>query len=400
MRILFVNNHARVTGGADVHCFALDRLLRERGHETRFLSTRHPENILDRGAFVPQIVDRAGRDSLSKRAAAGVFAMSCWNRDAAAATERLLTDFKPDVVHLHKLYPQLSVAPVVAAARRSVPIVQTAHDYEFVSASAIDDTGRWYDRDETRPSYQLLNAVLFRIKRALHVPRVSRWITVSRDLAGVYRSNGGIEARPLPNFVAAASDQSLSAERQGVLFVGRLAKEKGVDQIIELARRLPDLPVTIAGPGPLADHVTAAAAILPNLSFSGVLDPVEVEAKMRSAQLVLMPGAWREPAGLVALEAMRAGTPVVAYDRGGLAEYVRDAGAGLAVPPRLDDLVDAVTSLLHDRDRWNRLAANAASAAHTTHSPENYLDQLERLYVSAVRPLPVATGAAGDRKSR
>ena len=63
--------------------------------------------------------------------------------------ERLVREFRPDVVHAHKLYPQLSVAPVVVAARHRVPVVQTLHDFELVSASLLDVRGGRLDRDET-----------------------------------------------------------------------------------------------------------------------------------------------------------------------------------------------------------------------------------------------------------
>lgn len=383
MRILLVNDHARVTGGADVHCFDLDRLLRERGHEVRFLSTAHPENLVDRGAFVPQIVDRASRDSLSPLAAGRVFAMSCWNAEAARATESILEDFKPDVVHAHKLYPQLSVSPVVTAARYSVPVVQTAHDYEFVAASTIDDTGGWYDRDETRFAYRLLNTVLFRIKRAVHVPRVSTWITVSQDLAGVYRRRGGIESRTLPNFVVPGGSVPPRTARSGALFVGRLSPEKGVEQAVELARRQPTLPVTVAGAGPLAGMLRDATAALPNLSFEGVLDSAAVEQRMRSSLLVLMPSTWREPAGLVALEAMRAGTPVVAYDHGGIAEYIRAGGGGRLSPPGLTAFSETVQAVLDDDRLWQELSDRGAEAARTTFAPRPHLDALEAIYSGA-----------------
>lgn len=338
---------------------------------------------MDRGAFVPQIVSRASRDSLSPLAAARVFAMSCWNPRAARAMERILADFKPDVVHAHKLYPQLSVSPVVTAARHSVPVVQTAHDYEFVAASAIDDTGRWYDGDETALAYRLLNTVLFRIKRAAHAPRVSTWITVSHDLADVYRRRGRIESRVLPNFVAPGGPVLPRSARAGALFVGRLTPEKGVEQVIELARRQPTLPVTAAGAGPLTGMLRDAADALPNLRFEGPLDSNAVEQRMRSSLLVLMPGTWREPAGLVALEAMRAGTPVIAYDHGGVAEYIKAGGGGRVSPPGLSAFSDTVCAVLDDDRLWQELSDQGAESARTTFAPGPYLDSLESMYRGA-----------------
>jgi glycosyltransferase involved in cell wall biosynthesis len=394
LRILIVNAHGRVTGGADTHCFELDRLLRERGHEVEFLATAHPENLISAGAFIPQTVNRGSRDSLDPGAAARVARAACWNATAAAATERVLDDFQPDLVHAHKLYPQLSVAPVVVAAGRSVPIVQTAHDYEFVSASAFDDSGSSRDREEERLSYRSLNSLLFQVKRRLHAPRVSRWIAVSRDLAGVYERQGGIEAETIPNFVLPAEPSAPPAERTGALFVGRLAAEKGLDQVIELARRRPRLAVRIAGLGPLASMAREAAEAIPNLSFMGPLDSAAVQRAMRSARVILMPAAWREPGPLVTLEAMRAGTPIVAYDRGGLAEYIRDAGAGLVREPDVEGLTDAVDTVLGDPDLWQRLSEAGVRAARTTHSPAAYLDRLEAIYRECSRagqPVGVAS---------
>lgn len=381
MKILIVNDHARITGGADIYCFELDRLLCERGHEIRFLSTMHPENLTDQGAFIPQIVSRSSRDSLGPAAAARVAGLACWNQTAAVATKHLIDDFAPDVVHAHKLYPQLSVAPIVVAAQRSVPIVQTAHDYEFVSASAFDDGGGAYDRSEERLPYQLLNSLLFRIKRAVHVPRVDSWITVSRDLADVYRGKGGIDSHALPNFVPADPEPARPfSERAGALSVGRLAVEKGLDEVIELARRSPRLPVTIAGLGPLAEQAATAAATIPNLTFLGALTPAEVAVQMRAAKVLVMASAWREPAGLVALEAMRAGTPIVAYDRGGLAEYIRDADAGALIPPTIEALITTTSALCDDPDRWQRHSRSALAAAGTTHSPDKHLDEIEATF--------------------
>lgn len=379
-----VNAHGRITGGADTHCFQLGLLLRERGHEVMFISTAHPENVISAGAFVPQTVNRSSRDSLGSSAAARVATAACWNAAAAAATNQILTDFKPDIVHAHKLYPQLSVAPLVVAAKRSVPIVQTAHDYEFVSASAFDDDGSWRDRDEERLSYRFLNSLLFQIKRNFHVPRVSRWIAVSGDLAHVYRTRGGIAPTTIPNFVPPGEPGPPLPQRVGALFVGRLAAEKGVDQVIELARRLPDLPVTIAGLGPLAPMARRAAEAIPNLSFAGQLDPAAVEQVVRRSRVILMPAGWREPGPLVALEAMRAGTPIVTYDRGGLGEYVRAAAAGLVTPPDLEALIGAVDAVLTDPGLWQRLSDRGVAAARTTHAPESYVDRLELLYSNVI----------------
>ena len=156
-----------------------------------------------------------------------------------AEGDRLIRQFRPDVVHVHKAYVQLSVAPVVVAARHGVPIVQTAHDYEFISASPVDSTGGRWDRNESRFSYRALNSTTMLARRFVHRPRVSRWIAVSRDLARSYREKAGIEMAVIPNFTEPSGCAGSLLARSGVVFVGRLSREKGVEHVLEAARTTP-----------------------------------------------------------------------------------------------------------------------------------------------------------------
>jgi glycosyltransferase involved in cell wall biosynthesis len=298
--------------------------------------------------------------------------------------DALIARLDPDVVHLHDIYPQLSVAPAVVAARRGVPIVQTLHNYELISASPTDDSGGWLDRSDAPASVRALRAALNVTRKLLHVPRVTLWIAVSRYVAGVY-SRHGIEAEVLPNFIAEpAGGRAVRFEdRAGVLFLGRLTEEKGALDAVGLARRIPGIAVTILGRGPLEERIARAARGLPNLDFPGFLDEQALAARLGAARLVAVPSRWQEPAGLVALEAMAHGTPVVAYATGGLAEYVRDADAGRVVEPGEEALANACRELHEDRNAWEAAAANGRTAVAGTHSPDRYAELLEGLYERA-----------------
>ena len=152
MRIAIVNKYLHVTGGADRHCRGLAEILEERGHEVVFLTTEGTD-APDRAAVtIPTSVTHDSRAALSMAEQARAAARSLWNPDAAAAMRRLIAEYRPDVVHAHKLYPQLSVAPLVEAARARIPIVQTLHDFELIAASALDARGGWRDLDETPPA--------------------------------------------------------------------------------------------------------------------------------------------------------------------------------------------------------------------------------------------------------
>jgi glycosyltransferase involved in cell wall biosynthesis len=387
MRIVIVNKFLHITGGADRHCRGLAEILEKRGHEVAFLSTASSDPSSFPAVSVPASVTHDSRDDLSLTRQAKTAAKAWWNREAAAAMKQLLHDFRPDVVHAHKLYPQLSVAPVVEAARARIPIVQTLHDFELISASALDARGGWGDDDEIRLRYRLLNNSTFPVRKRVHVPRVRAFVSVSRYVARVYRAHG-IASVVLPNFLTDTADgsgvQSTFADREGIVFVGRLQPEKGVADVVELARRRSDIPVTIAGAGDLDGYVAKHAEQLDNLTTAGFLGSEELFELMRHARLVVVPSRWQEPAGLTPIEAMAQGTPVVAYANGGLAEYVADAGGGRVVPTDVENLIETCAELYTDAETWAKLSRCALAAVEGTHSRGHYAEKIERVYESVV----------------
>jgi glycosyltransferase involved in cell wall biosynthesis len=381
VRVVIVNNHARVTGGVDRHCLDIATALRSRGDEVQFLSTDHPDNEESSGGLVRLTTDRTMRDRTRGARAALVASRAVWNPDAARAMEALVDSFRPDVVHAHRLYPQLSVAPIVVAARRGIGVVQTAQDYEFVSANARSERGR-LDRLESERRYRVLNSLLFAIRRRVHVPRVNAWIVPAAYVAERY-AHAGIEARVLPNFTRAPTAPARDLEdRSGVIFVGRLQAEKGVRHVIELARAT-SLPVRIAGDGDLRTEVCAAARELPNLEYLGTLPRERVLTVLAESRVCAMPSLWSEPGAITSLEAMSVGTPVVAYDVGGLGDYVSASAAGICIAPSAAGLIEECLTLIEDTDRWRRYSANGLLAVQGRHSAESYVHRLLEIYADA-----------------
>jgi glycosyltransferase involved in cell wall biosynthesis len=143
------------------------------------------------------------------------------------------------------------------------------------------------------------------------------------------------------------------AEGQYLAFLGRTSPEKGLDQAIEIARRS-GLRLKIAAKVDRADREYFAANIKPLLSsplidFVGEIGIAEKNEFLGNAKALLFPIQWPEPFGLVMIEAMACGTPVIAYPLGSVPEIVRDGVSGYVVQD-IDEAVDAI-GRLHQLDR-------------------------------------------------
>lgn len=385
MRIVFVNKYATVTGGADRHALELAALLSERGHDIRFLAFRPDGEPQLPGRYINPTVTNETRGTIGKRKAFSVARTLLWNSAAAAAMVDLINDARPDIIHVHKIYPQLSAAPVVVAASRQVPIVQTAHDYEFISASPFGHARRSGNSAATPLIDHLVNGMSFAERRWLHVPKVKRWIVAS-DFVRAAHERRGIRPEVLQLFTRPPdhSERRSFGERRGLAFAGRLDRRKGIPDIVEIARRNPDIPIKIAGIGELEAEVRGAAVMLKNIEFLGHVDAKGVRELFAGARAAVMPSRWEEPAGLVALEAMLEGTPVVAYEAGGLTEYVERLHGGVVVPQGdLASLSEAAKLLHSDSGCWETLSAVGQAGVREFHAPGSYIAQIEEIYAEA-----------------
>ena len=154
----------------------------------------------------------------------------------------------------------------------------------------------------------------------------------------------------------------LAPEVRRVLFAGRLAEEKNVPLVIDVARQRPDLDVSIAGDGPMRAEIEAAAAELPNLRYLGWVPRERIAATIDAHDVLLLPSKV-ESFGTVALEGMARGRPVIVSDECGIAEWPKLArglfciGADETVLQAMDRIVALPA------DERARIAAQARSAA-------------------------------------
>ncbi len=177
-----------------------------------------------------------------------------------------------------------------------------------------------------------------------------------------------------------------------VLFVGRLVYEKGVQTVIEampeVLKQVPDTRFLIAGTGPHARSLkalTEEVGLEEHVRFLGFVDAESLIRLYQCADLTVVPSIY-EPFGMVVLEAMVAGSPVIAGDTGGLKEIVVHEETGLKFTPGCPvSLADAMTRILSDRDLAARLTSDARAFVGERYNWSRISQHTIDVYKRAVR---------------
>src|SRR5207244_379179 len=214
--------------------------------------------------------------------------------------------------------------------------------------------------------------------RAGSVLRRARVVVgVSQAIAESAERFGARDVRVIPNGVELPAEVGEEAEPPEVLFAGRLAKEKGVLELLEAAR---GLRLVVVGDGPLRRRIPAARGFVPR---------DELERLFGRAAVVACPSR-REGFGVTCLEAMAHGRPVVASSVGGLRDLVVDGETGLLVPPRDPVALRAgLDRLLADAELRPRLGAAARERARTEFSWDRVSELTLTAYADTLGSPPV-----------
>ncbi|GMN13368.1 glycosyltransferase family 4 protein [Altererythrobacter sp. MTPC7] len=340
------------------------------------------------------------------------------NPDAVRWLDTVLDETGAGLLHVHNFFPRLSPAIHLAATARGVAVVQTLHNYRLSCAAAtfmregavcekcLHSGSHWgvihrCYRGSVAGSIASTRMQQATIGSPQWLGSVDRFITLSsfaKDKlvqAGLPPEKTAVKG----NFLAAPEASRAGAgPRTGVLYVGRLSAEKGVRQLVDAWRGVPDLRLTLVGDGPLRRDLEERAPA--NVFFAGHTDAAGVARYMAGAKLLVMPSLWYEGFPLTIVEAFARGLPVIASDIGSLGEIGEGGRTARLVPPGDGPaLVAAVRELEQDEAALGQLAENARAAFEKKHSASANLVQLEQIYEDALMARSTATGGRGERSS-
>lgn len=312
----------------------------------------------------------------------------------AGTFTRLLAEHRPDVVHLHNVYPLVGPQVVKQAHDAGVPVVMTVHNFRLtcMAGSHFRDSLPCTQCTAAGNPLAGVQHACYRNSRLQSLPmaaslsrrplsHVDRFIAPSRFMADYVTSTGVAESRVTirPHWVADLPQPAVEQSREGAVYVGRLAPEKGVELLAQAWNRLTtSQTLTFFGGGPLHDPLRAKQSA--TMRVAGRTEATAIQAAMARARVVVVPSLFDEPFGLVAAEALRAGTPVLASTRGALPEVVGDAG--WIVEPTVTAIAHGLSeALVEDRPDLNALAR---SRFEERYAQDVLVDQQIDIYQSVI----------------
>lgn len=388
MKIAMVSEHANPlaalggvdAGGQNLHVAELSAAMCRQGHEvtvyTRRDSADQPAEVTTPAGFTVHHVPAGPAEPIAKDE------LLPFMEEFATYLEKDWLANPPDVVHAH--FWMSGLASVLAAKSVGIPVVQTFHALGSVKKrhQGAADTS-----PPERPRIERMigkHAARIAATCSDEVFELSR-LGVPRDRISVVPC--GVD---LDRFTPVGPVAARGAKHRLVM-VGRLVPRKGFSTAIAALRQLPDTELVIAGGAgkrgvdgdPEADRLRAFArkcGVSDRVHLLGAVSRSDMPALLRSADLVLCT-PWYEPFGIVPLEAMASGVPVVASAVGGLIDTVVDGVTGELVPPREPGpLGTAVRRLLADPATREAYGAAGVDRARSRYSWDRIAQDTVRVY--------------------
>jgi D-inositol-3-phosphate glycosyltransferase len=392
MNIAMVSEHANPlaavggvdAGGQNVHVASLSAQLAARGHEVVVYTRRDSPKLPHRAELCPGVTVvhlnagpavEIGKDDLLVHIPA-----------LAEQLARAVDADPPSVLHAHFWMSGLAGLQVVTS--REIPMLQTFHALGTVKR-------RCQGGADTSPAERI------DVERELAV-RADRVIAACTDEVRELMTLGAVRSRIdiVPSGVDTAhftpdGPVAQRSTRHRLLCVGRLVPRKGVDDAIRALAQLDEVELVVAGGPAAADIATdpeamrllqlaAALGVADRVHLIGQVPRAELPALIRSSDLVVcLP--WYEPFGIVPLEAMACGVPVVGTAVGGLLDTVMDGVTGALLPPRNPVVAaQALRELLGSPERRRAFGRAGCQRVRRHYAWPDVARATERCYLRAI----------------
>lgn len=400
MKILQVNKFNYPRGGADKYFIEITERLLANGHQVVKFCMNDQRNLPDdNSGYWPSNINFEQPSIIDKLKAP---LRIIYSLESKFQFKRLLKKFKPDIIHAHNIYHQLSPSIIDAAREAKVPVVMTLHDYKLVCPNyqmlnhgqlceKCLDGNFWHCFQERCFKNSLSQSFLVSLESSIHQARrtydrgIKLFIAPSQFLADKCQQAGwsADRVRVLNNPIGELPLGQRQPQNY-FLYAGRLSAEKGIEVLLHALAET-NYRLKIAGSGPLEASLrllTNQLSIDSQVEFLGFQNNRQLAKLIDGAIALVAPSIWYENMPLSVLESLGRGCPVVASRIGGLPEVVSDENNGwLFEVHNSDQLAKALTKAF-EAD-WSEVSRRAQKSI-AQFDWDSHLGEIEKIYQEVI----------------
>lgn len=340
-----------------------------------------------------------------------MMARSFRNEEVVASFRQWAEREQLDVVIFHNIFPVLSPAIVEEAKRLGLATVVYLHSYRYLCANGFFLNhgepcercihGNFWPAAMTacwRDSFLLsawYGAILSTLRPRGFFKAVDHFVSVSEFVRQKYAAAGISPEKisTLHNFFDCSNIKPCSEDDGYVLFIGRLSEEKGVMTLLEAARLVPDIPIRIAGDGPVFDPAWKflTAHSLKNITLEGFVEGDRKRELICRARFVVVPSEWNEPFPTVVPESYAHGKPVLASRAGGLIEMIETARTGDFFTSRHpQSLAEGLRRMFDSRERTREWGINGRRWVEKNCDPRSWENSIRAILQNTLPGRPAS----------
>jgi len=362
MRIALVNNKLSQEGGAERYLYDVTYGLQQRGHTVEMFS--EAEALAKLNGFRPEVV----------------YLQNVFDADLATTLARRFPTFR--FIHDHQTYcPGSSKYWFRTNQICSVPFSYACPVRGFTQHCMSRRLRKIWQELRSKP-------------KLLKITKELRGLVVASEFMGSQLLTNGIPEEKItvnPLFIDPRweaekfSAEPKLAEPPLILFIGRVFLEKGVEYLLRATQLLANsYQLKVVGDGWDLERLvrlSRSLSLAEKVEFIGWLPHEKVAKLLASCRMLIVPSIWPEPFGIIGLEAMYWGKPVVAFDSGGISTWLRDGENGFLVP-RLDinELAEKIDQLLADELLAEKLGMRGRELLQKEFTLERHLKVLEKVF--------------------
>jgi glycosyltransferase involved in cell wall biosynthesis len=322
------------------------------------------------------------------------FFTSFYNPCSIKTLRILLNKEKPDIIHIHNLYPLISPSILPFIRKYGIPVIMTVHNYRLVCPNGLFyngekiceacSNGKEWNCIINNCEKSILKSLSYALRNAssrifkYYKNNIDAFLCLTEFQRQKLIQNGFPENRchTLPNFLGDIKNKIIydTSIKENILFLGRINKQKGFDILINAAKRCKNIKFKVAGK---PDKKFINIDNLPeNVQWLGIIDGQKKEEALNTALALVFTSRSYEGFPMVFLEAMQHGIPVIAPRLGGYPEIIREGKNGWLYEPENEfDLIRILNKVNQDRISYIEYQNNIKEIMREEYSPKIWLDR-------------------------